>query len=103
MPGVSDFLFGSEPSVSNNPFSLIDPTQTDAEKLAFQTAQNNQNATPYPGQLVAPLSSLQNKSLASLEASAMPTASAGSNTFIDSNKALQDILAKGPMDTTAAF
>ena len=108
MPGIGDMLFGSEPSVSNNSFSNIDPTQLSAENAALNAIQTKgANPTPFTGELSPGLSGSQGSSLAAIEQMALPFSSSTSNdanlNFLNTTDALRSMLAKGPTNTDQAF
>lgn len=101
---MGSFLFGSKPKVQSQPVQgTLDPAQKGVESTLAGILQQGPDAavTPYGGQFAAPLSGLENTSLAALEQQAMSqTSPANPATAATAagGSALTDIFNAGPQD-----
>jgi len=103
--GAFDFLFGSEPEVTVDPTSTFTSNQQDAENTLADFISgigDPNNVQPFEGDLVAPLSQLEELSLSALEERAMSLGATGGNQLLNTaEQSLIDILTKGPEDIDA--
>lgn len=102
---ISDIFGGSkQPSVQN--VSSLSPEQSQVMSWLGPMLQGRGiNSSSYGGPLTAPLSGLQNTSLAALEQAALPTAEtqAGGAPVGAANNALTSILNQGPQFSAGVF
>lgn len=103
--GLFDVLFGSEPESTITPTSTLTPNQQGAESTLadfISGAGNPNNVQQFEGDLVAPLSQLEELSLSALEDRSRSLAATGGNQLLNTaEQSLIDILTKGPEDIDA--
>ena len=102
---IFEKLFGSEPEANITPQTLFTPEQKKAQAtlLSFIQGSGNPNKVEeFGGDLVAPLSKLEELSLSSLEDRARTLATQGGNPLLEeAETALIDILTRGPTDISS--
>lgn len=107
--GGGDALSGSKSSSETTPTVTMSPEQQAllkkllAELSGGGPLTEKSTATPYTGSFAAPLSSLQNTSLAALEQAAMNQVSGGDPTIKAAAKAVQDATSGEPVDINSYF
>lgn len=98
---IKDALFGEAPKTETENLSTLSPEQEQAQKVLtefLQTGGNPANAQPFQGELIAPLSNLEQVSLAGLEDRARAIATQTDPNLQAASEALLGILSRGPTD-----
>lgn len=103
---MGDFFGGEEaPPPETRITSRLDPTQTGVENVLAEILKQGPGAaaTPFGGQFTAPMTGFEGKSLAALEASALPQAQAKAGGTDAGSMAIKDLLSSGPQDFNKMF
>jgi len=102
---IFDALFGSKPKAETETKSTLSPEQEAVQATFSEFLQNTgrrggnpSSQQPFPGDLAAPLSDLENLSLSALEDRARTIATEGDPNIRAASEALIGILERGPAD-----